>query len=155
MTDVNHLAFLGRYCGPSTLKYGIPKANAFWVRSTEEYLSVNVLPGDLGVEAGLAQIRKILAKKEFGTNPNGRFAVFNAGRVVQYIRKHGNVDVRIMHTPSPDDPTHAGIAPAERYDKNTRYRSTRIIARLRYCCQFVSWTGQKNSLKLGCRLGRA
>ena len=130
MTDVNHLAFLGRYCGPSTLKHGIPKADAFWVRSTDHYLSVNVLPDDLGVEEGLAQIRKILAKKRFGANPNGRFAVFNAGRVVQYVRKYGNVDVRIKHMPSPDDPTHAGIAPAERYDENAWYRSTRTIARL-------------------------
>ncbi len=129
MTDVSSLSFLGRYCSPSTVKDGVPTADAFWVRPIEEYLSVNVLPGDLGVEEGLAQIREILGKKRFGTSPNGRFAVFNAGRIIQYIRDYRRVDVRIEHMPSPDDPTHAGIAPAEIDDSNARYESTRLMAR--------------------------
>ena len=108
----------------------MPKANAFWVGSTNDYLSVNVLPNDLGVEERLEQIRCILAKKRFGANPNGRFAVFNVGHVVQYIHKYGNMDVKIKHIPSPDDPTHAGIMPAKRYNENTWYTSTRTIARL-------------------------
>ena len=129
MTDVSRHSFLGRYCSPSTVIDGVPTANAFWIRPAEEYLSVNVLPGDLGVEAGLVQIRKILAKKGFGSSTNGRFAVFNAGRIIQYIREYRRVDVRIEHMPSPDDPTHAGIAPAEIGDANARYKSTRLMAR--------------------------
>ena len=124
MTNVSHLAFLSRYCSPSAVKDGAPKANAFWIRPTEEYLSVNVLPGDLGVDAGLAQIRRILAKKRYNTGPNGRFAVFNAGRVIRHTREYEGLDVRIEHMPSPDDPTHAGIAPAGGYDSNAWHEST-------------------------------
>lgn len=74
MTNVSHLAFLSRYCSPSTVKDGVPKADAFWFKPAEKYLSVNVLSGDLGVEAGLVQIRKILAKKRYDTSPNGMAA---------------------------------------------------------------------------------
>ena len=90
----------------------MPTEAAFTIRPDEEYLSVNVMPGDLGMEAGLVQVRKILAKKRLETRSNGRLAVFNAGRIIQYLRESGSVDVRIEHKPSPDDPTHAGIAPA-------------------------------------------
>ena len=128
MTDVSHLASLVRYCRPNTVEDGIPIDDAFWIRSTEEYLSVNVLPSELGVEAGLVQIRKILAKKKFKANPNGWFAVFNAGSIVQFMKEYG-ASVKIEHKPSPDDPTHVGIAPAGRYDANARYVSTRIMAR--------------------------
>lgn len=72
MNDVNRLDFLARYCRPSSVMNGIPDENAFWIKPTEEYLSVNALPKDLGMEAGLAQIRRILAKKGFKTRPNGR-----------------------------------------------------------------------------------
>ena len=89
--------------------------NAFWIHPAEEYRSANVLPGDLRVEDGLVQIRKILAKKEFDTSTNGRFAVFNAGRVIQHMHEYG-MNVKVEHRPSPDDLTHAGIAPAGRYD---------------------------------------
>ena len=130
MTNVGHLASLARYCRPSTVEDGMPTDDAFWIRPAEEHLSVNVLPGDLGVEAGLVQIRKILAKKRYGTSPNGRLAVFNAGRVVQYMRKYGDMDVRIEHEPAPDDPTHAGIAPADGRDADTWYESKRVMARL-------------------------
>ena len=129
MIDVNQIDFVARYCSPSTVRDGILRPNAFWIRPTEEYLSVNVLPGGLGVGVGLVQIRKILAKKGFNTSPNGRFAVYNTGRVIQYVRESRGVDVRIEHMPSPDDPTHAGIAPAGRYDENTWYTSTRMMAR--------------------------
>ena len=128
MTDVSHLTSLVRYCSPNTVKDGIPIDNAFWIRPAEEYLSVNVLPGGLGVEDGLVQIRKILAKKEFGTSTNGRFAVFNAGRVMQHMREYG-MSVKVEHRPSPDDPTHASIAPAGRYDADAWHKSTRIMAR--------------------------
>ena len=43
------------------------------------------------------------------------------------MREFGDVDVRIEHRPSPDDPTHAGIAPAERYDENAWYKSARAM----------------------------
>ena len=86
MTDVSHLDFLARYCRPSTVVNGMPKEDAFWIRSKEQHLSVNALPRDLGVEAGLVQIKKILDKKRFGASTNGRFAVFNAGCAIRYIR---------------------------------------------------------------------
>ena len=93
----------------------MPTEDAFLIRPDEEYLSVNVIPGDLGVEAGLVQVRKILAKKRYRASQNGRLAVFNAGRIIQYLRESGGMDVRIEHKPSPDDPAHAGIAPAGRH----------------------------------------
>ncbi len=129
MIDVSRLDFLARYCRPGSVRNGMPDENAFWIKPAEEYLSVNVLPEGLGVEAGLVQIRKILDKKRFETRPNGRFAVFNTGRVIQYIREYEKLDVRVEHMPSPDDPTHVGIAPAERYDKNAWHESTRMMAR--------------------------
>ena len=141
MIDVNRPDFLARYCSPSSVRNDIPREDAFWIRPTEEHLSVNVLPGGLGVEDGLVQIRKILAKKRFNANPNGRFAVFNAGRVIQYIRESRGVDARIERMPSPDDPTHAGIAPAERYDGNAWYESTRMMARA--LSQFLVVLSQK------------
>ena len=124
MTNVSHLALLSRYCSPSAVKDGAPKADAFWIKPAEDYLSVNVMPGDLGVEDGLVQIRKILAKKEFKTRPNGRFAVFNVGRIIRHIREYEGLDVSIEHMPSPDDPTHAGIAPAGVYGSSKWYDST-------------------------------
>ena len=130
MTDVSHLASLARYCRPSTVEDGIPTDDAFWIRPAEEHLSVNVLPGDLGVEAGLVQIRKILDKKRYDTSPNGRLVVFNTGYVVQYMRKYGDMDVRIEHKPTPDDPAHAGIAPADGRDTDTWDESRRVMARL-------------------------
>ena len=107
----------------------MPDENAFWIKPAEKYLSVNVLPEDLGVEAGLVQVRKTLAKKEFKARHNGRFAVFNTGRAIQYIREYEKLDVRTERMPSPDDPTHAGIAPAERYGENAWHKSTRMMAR--------------------------
>ena len=118
MTGVSHLALLSRYCSPRTVKDDVPTEDAFWIKPDEKYLSVNILPSGLGVEAGLAQIRKLLAKKEFKTRTNGRFAVFNAERIIQHIREYEKLDVRIEHMPSPGDPTHAGIAPANTYDTN-------------------------------------
>ena len=129
MTSVGHLDFLARYCAPSTIRDGMPKEDAFWIRSAEEYLSVNVLPGDLGLDAGLVQIRKMLAKKRHGMSPNGRFAVFNAGRIIQYVQEYAGMDARIERRPSPDDPTHAGITPADGPGANAWYESTRIMAR--------------------------
>ena len=129
MIDVNRLDFFARYCRPSSVRNGISREDAFWIKPAEEYLSVNVLPSGFGIEAGLVQIRKILAKKGFKTRPNGRFAVLNTGRVIQYIREYEKLDVRIEHMPSTDDPTHAGIAPAERYDENAWHKSTRMMAR--------------------------
>ena len=128
MTNVSHHASIVRYCSPTTVKDGIPIDNAFWIRPIEEYLSVNVLPGDLEVKAGLAHTRKILTKKRFDTNTNGRFAVFNAGCIMQFMHEYG-MNIKIEHRPSPDDPTHAGIAPAERGDASARHESTRIMAR--------------------------
>ena len=129
MIDVNRLGFLARYCGPGSIRDGIPQENAFWIRSVEKYLSVNVLPEDLGIEAGLAQIRKILARKEYDANQNGKFAVFNAGRIIQYMSEYEGMDVQIKHRPSHNDPTHAGIAPAGTYNANAWYESTRTMAR--------------------------
>lgn len=114
MADVSNLRFLARYCKPSAIEYGMPTEDAFLIRPDEKYLSVNVMPGGPGVEAGLAQVRKILAKKRFGTNQNGRLAVFNAGLIIQYLRESRGMDVRIEYKMSPDDPTHAGIAPVGR-----------------------------------------
>ena len=124
MIDVNHRTLLSRYCSPHTVKDGLPIADAFWIKPDEKYISVNVLPGGLGVESGLAQIKKFLAKKEFKTRPNGRFAVFNTEIIIQYIREYEKMNVKIKHMPSPDDPTHAGIAPAGTYDANAWYEST-------------------------------
>ena len=112
MADVSNLRFLARYCKPSSVEGGMPTEDAFLIRPDEEYLSVNVMPGGLGAEAGLAQVRRILAKKRYRTRQNGRLAVFNAGRIIQHLREYGGVNVRIEHKPSPDDPNHAGIAPA-------------------------------------------
>ena len=128
MTGVSRLASLARYCRPGTIEGGIPTDGAFWVRPAEEYLSVNILPEDLGVEAGLAQVKKILDKKRFGANTNGRFAVFNTGTITQHMREYG-MDVKIEHRPSSYDPTHAGISPAGRYDEDAWHISTRIMAR--------------------------
>ena len=124
MTDVSHLAILSRYCSSRTIKDGLPTTYAFWIKPDEKYLSVNVLPDGFGVEVGLAQIRKLLAKKEFNTRPNGRFAVFNAGYIIQHIHEYKKMHIRIKHMPSYDDPTHAGIVPADTYDANARYEST-------------------------------
>ncbi len=114
MADVSNLRFLVRYCKPSSVEDGMPTEDAFLIRPDEEYLSVNLMPGGLGVEAGLAQVRRILAKKRFGTNQNGRLVAFNAGRIIQYLRESRGMDVRIEYKPSPGDPTHAGIVPAGR-----------------------------------------
>jgi len=129
MADVSSLRFLARYCKPRFVKNGMPKKDAFLIRPDEEYLSVNVMPGDLGMEAGLAQVRRMLAKKRYGTSPNGRLAVFNAGRIIRYLREYGGVDVRIEHKPSPDDPAHAGIAPAGRRGDDAWDDSTYRMAR--------------------------
>ena len=110
MTDVSHLAILSQYCGPRAVKDGLPTTSAFWIKPGEKYISVNVLPDGFGVEVGPAQIRKLLAKKEFKTRPNGRFVVFNAERIIQHIHEYEKIDVRIKHMPSYDDPTHAGMA---------------------------------------------
>ena len=72
------------------------------------------MPGGPGVEAGLAQVRRMLAKKRYGASPNGRLAVFNAGRTMRYLREYGGADARMEHRPPPDDPAHTCIAPAGR-----------------------------------------
>lgn len=129
MTDVNRLDRLCRYCRPGNVLDDMPRTNAFLMRASEKYLSVNILPGDLDVEAGLARINKILGAKEYDTSPNGKFAVFSAGRMISYVRELGNVDIRIECKPSSDDPTHAGIVLAGRHDANARDRLTRTMAR--------------------------
>ena len=112
MVDVSSLRFLARYCKPSSVADGMPTEDAFLIRPDEEYLSVNVMPGGPGAGAGLAQVRRMLAKKRYGTSPNGRLVVFNAGRITRYLRESRGMYARIEHKPSPEDPTHAGIAPA-------------------------------------------
>ena len=129
MAGVSSLRLLARYCKPSSVEDGMPTEDAFLIRLDEEYLSVNVLPGDRGVEDGLEQIRRILAKKEFGTSRNGLLVVCNAGRIIRYLRESGGVDVRIEHKPSPYDPTHAGVAPAGRRGDDAWDNSRYLMAR--------------------------
>jgi len=117
--DSNHVL---RYCRPRTVTDGKIAESAFEFRPGEEFLSVNWLEffGDLTVDAQVEKVRGDM-NKTLRLSVGGRFARVNVGDVKQRIE-----DAEVKHSPSPKNPSHAGIyAPGK-----NRLTATLALARL-------------------------
>lgn len=105
--DGDHVAryYLKRSMYPD----GTPMPDAFKLRDSEAYLSVNWLEcfGMPTMEAGMACVRE-----DFGRNhsivKNARFAVLNVGSIKRTVEESERV-VHVKHLKEDDYPSHASI----------------------------------------------
>lgn len=77
--EISDVDFVTRYCAPRTIMNNVIIHTAFEFRYKEEYLSVNVLPSNYDLEAGLAYVQSTLKPDTLHVKPNGRFVIFNVG----------------------------------------------------------------------------
>ena len=118
--EISNADYIVRYCRPSTISNNRIKSTAFKIRSNENYISVNWMPKEIDIHAGLEQVESALAQKNFCARSNGRFVIFNVGMIKLYVYKLAGINISIRHEFSPNDTTHAGIwatHPDETYDR--------------------------------------
>ena len=109
LPDEHHFS---RYCKPTAVgRDGLPRAAAFEIGPSEEYLSVNRLeyfdtpdPG-----AAVERVRETFRRKCYRVRRNGRFAVVNVDAALtaaaEAVGRRGRVD----QVPLEDDESHAGL----------------------------------------------
>lgn len=107
--DPDHVA---RYCGASTVDEGKIQATAFMVRERDAYLSVNWLEA-LGRHERAAQVRDLRALygKKLKVGAKARIAILNVGAVRSKVETESpdGRQLRVLHEPEPDDPSHSGV----------------------------------------------
>ncbi len=108
---------ISRHCKKSSLSESNDvTAASFYLRSNDDYLSVNWLEflglGDRDSE--IAEIRRVLSTK-ITPGSTAKIAVLNVGQMKDHVRKNSQDrrDLRVLHRPDepPDkpDPSHSGI----------------------------------------------
>jgi hypothetical protein len=108
--DSDHVA---RHCKTSTAPDGEIQATAFFLREGEEYLSVNWLE-ELKCPDRTSEVRALqdlYTRKMTRVGAGARIAILNVGRLVTKVENE-SIDrrqLRVLHEPEPDDPSHAGI----------------------------------------------
>ena len=102
---------VGRYCRPRTITNGIISRDAFLLREREQFLSANWLEHfhESDRQIQVSGVRASLAGKNYDVNPNGKFAVLNAGFAGQRIRQVHGVRLLFQLLGQASDPSHAGI----------------------------------------------
>ena len=112
--DSDHIS---RYCGGAQIDNGKITGKAFRLRkrtgSEEKYLSVNWLEflKKADRDAEIEEIRKVFSRKDFQLGTQAKFAVLNVGSTRTHVRTRSpdSRDLRILHEPEVDDPSHSGI----------------------------------------------
>ena len=103
---------VAHYCGPITMgQDGLPAVPAFKMKQGHDHLSVNWLEyfGSDDIAQGIAHVRQAFVQKGYGLKRNGRFAVLNVNVAQQKVKSGAGLDVKILHWPGFNDPSHSGI----------------------------------------------
>lgn len=110
--EIGDECHVSRYCRPRTIgKDNLPTADAFKLRESEEYLSVNWLEyfGVLDLDVAVDMVRKAFACKGYTVSRNGRFAVLGVGTTKATVLNAVGREPRIEHLPDGENASHAGI----------------------------------------------
>ena len=109
--DLSPNYHVARYCRPRDIADGIPRENAFILRSDETYLSTNWLEyfheSDRNVQ--IAGVNQALTDKRFRVANSGAFAVLNVGAAIVACWEERNLEIRFTRLGESGDPTHTGI----------------------------------------------
>ncbi len=103
---------VAHYCSPITMgQDGLPAVPAFKMKQGHDHLSVNWLEylGSTDIAQGVAHVRHAFVQKEYRLKRNGRFAVLNVNAARKKVKAGAGRDVRILHCPEPNDPSHSGV----------------------------------------------
>ena len=103
---------VARYCGPVKVGTdGLPTVAAFQPKPNADHLSVNWLEHfqSSDKELCIGRVREAFLAKPFELKAAGRFAVLNTGQAVQCVKNGAGVDIRVIHWPEDNDPSHSGI----------------------------------------------
>ena len=107
--DSDHVA---RYCKPSAVENDEVQPTAFMVRITDESLSVNWLE-ELKCLDRITEIRELqgLYAKKLQVRAAARIAVLNVGVIRAKVQRESPTrrELRVLHDPRPEDPSHSGI----------------------------------------------
>lgn len=107
--DADHVA---RYCGASTVDDGKIQATAFMVRERDAYLSVNWVERLRNPDqAGQVRDLRTLYGKKLKIGAKARIAILNVGAVRSKVETESpdGRQLRVLHEPERDDPSHSGI----------------------------------------------
>lgn len=110
--EIGDKCHVSRYCKPRTIgKDNLPTADAFKLRESEEYLSVNWLEyfGTLDLDVAVDMVRKAFTCKGYTVSKNGRFAVLCVEAAKTAVLNAVGREPRIEHLPDSNDASHAGI----------------------------------------------
>ena len=114
-TKVPNSDHVSRLCGASKCdEDGRPLGEAFMLRDSDSYLSVNWLErtGASSRAKQLEEVRRHLTNKDVRLPARGRLAVLHLQTLVDYVQSE-SVDGRVLwalHEPEfPHDPSHSGI----------------------------------------------
>lgn len=109
MPDQDHVA---RFCRPSQVDNEQIQASAFMLRKNEETLSVNWLESLScpNRESEVTEIQTIYSKT-FTVGARARIAILNVGEVREKVltESQDNRDLKALHDPLENDPSHSGI----------------------------------------------
>lgn len=90
---------------------GVPAVTAFEMPLNQDHLSVNWLEyfESDDKEACIEAVRQAFRDKDFEAKRDGRFAVLNVGKAIEKVKLGAEQELRILHWPEADDPSHGGI----------------------------------------------
>jgi hypothetical protein len=108
--DSNHIS---RYCKPSTVIDEKPLPTAFQLRKGEDHLSVDWLEllEKISGNCDSAAITNALNNRRLKVKKRGRYALFNVGELVGYIKDKSpdNRELKALHDSSKPTNSHSGI----------------------------------------------
>ena len=103
---------VSRYCSPNKMgRDGLPTAPAFKMKQGHNHLSVNWLEyfETDDTAQGIAHVRQAFEQKQYALKRDGRFAVLNVNAAQEQVKAGAGLDVRILHWPDSNDPSHSGV----------------------------------------------
>ena len=103
---------VAHYCSPIQVgQDGLPLVPAFKMKQGHDHLSVNWLEyfGSDDIAQGIVHVRQAFVQRAYGLKRNGRFAVLNVDAARKQVKAGAGRDVRILHWPESNDPSHSGV----------------------------------------------
>ncbi len=132
ITGDNHVL---RYCTPSRIENGLPMPEAFKLKNTEKFLSVNWVEFYCkNYQQAVQKIRKEFKNKNYDLSKNGLFVMLHVSKTKKFIGQMNlGCSLEFKKEPRLDSPSHAGIYGYKSDDK-------KILAALalisKSCCIF-------------------
>lgn len=123
--EIDDSQHISRYCKPLCVSAsGLPLGCAFYLRSNEEYLSVNWLGyyDESDLHKSLDCVREAFQKKGFSTSKRGRYVILKVSKIKSLLSIFSSEECRVEHLPSENDPSHSGIFGYSESDKTIALR---------------------------------